>query len=210
MPNVTHEIEVEAPLSTVYNQWTQFEEFPRFMEGVTEVRQIDARRLAWKAEIAGNTAEWEAEIDRQEPDEVISWHAVSGRGIDGAVSFQPAGEDRTRITLDMSYEHESWTEQIGDLLGIVDRRVEGDLERFKEFIEGRGHETGAWRGAIHSAEVRDGHPVMPPPGEPEVEKTHIDVERERAEERQADPSAPGGAPGGNVDIDPTTGLPRRS
>src|SRR5690606_22693988 len=88
MPKVERAIEVEAPLQVVYNQWTQFEEFPEFMEGVTEVRQIDPRRLAWKAEIAGDVAEWEAQIDEQEPDEIIAWHTVAGRGVDGSVSFR--------------------------------------------------------------------------------------------------------------------------
>lgn len=212
MPRVESEIEVEAPLTTVYNQWTQFETFPEFMEGVTEVRQIDPRRLYWKAEIGGRVAEWEAEIDRQEPDEVISWHSVGGKGMDGVVTFQPAGEGRTRVHLDIEYEA-SVMERIGDVLGIVEGRVEGDLERFKEFIETRRQETGAWRGSIHSAEIRDGHPVdTDERGERSREmregtvrepdgtiKTHYDEERERAEQRQAGavdgPQAgPGGGP----------------
>lgn len=209
MPKVERAIEVEAPLQVVYNQWTQFEEFPELMEGVTEVRQIDPRRLAWKAEIAGDVAEWEAQIDEQEPDEIIAWHTVAGRGVDGSVSFRPAGEDRTHIQLDMSYETESWTEKVGDMLGFVERRVEGDLERFKEFIEARGHETGGWRGSIHTTEVRDGHP-MNSPNEGTIE-THVDAERRSAEERQAgavDLDEPGAAPGGGPAIDPATGQRR--
>jgi len=208
MPEIERDILVEAPLSVVYNQWTQFEEFPRFMEGVTEVRQIDPRRLAWTAEIAGKTSRWEAQIDEQEPDELIAWHSVSGHGVDGAVSFRPAGENRTNVHLAMRYDPEGLTERLGDVLGLIQRRVEGDLQRFKEFIESRGHETGAWRGTIHSVDVRDGHPVVQPDGQ--AETMHIDAERERAEQRQADPSAAGGAPGGNLAIDPTTGAPRRS
>ncbi len=208
MPTVQRDIEVEAPLSAVYNQWTQFEEFPQFMEGVQEVRQIDARRLAWKAEIAGHTAEWEAQIDEQQPDELIAWHTISGRGVDGSVAFRPDGETRTHIQLDMSYETESWTEQVGEMLGFVERRVEGDLKRFKEFIESRGHETGAWRGEIESTPIVGGHPATAGPGD--TIETNRDLQRERAEERQANPSEPGGAPGGNLAIDPLTGLPRPS
>ena len=207
MPQVERDIEIEAPLSVVYNQWTQFEEFPEFMEGVDEVKQIDPRRLWWRVEVAGRMTEWEAEIDEQEPDELISWHTISGRGMDGAVSFRPAGEDRTNVHLQISYDYENWAEQVGDVFGIVKHRVEADLEEFKDFIEKRGHETGGWRGEIHTTEIRDGHPVM---GENGTIKTEHDAERARAEQRQTEPGEAGGAPGGNVDINPTTGEPRTS
>jgi len=207
MPRIERDIEVEAPLTAVYNQWTQFEEFPRFMEGVQEVKQLDPRRLFWTVEVAGRVDEWEAEIDRQEPDELISWHSTAGRGMDGVVMFRPAGEDRTNVHLEIAYEQETWAESVGDALGLVEGRVEGDLERFKEFIESRGHETGGWRGEIHSAEVRDGHPVV----DDDTVETHRDAERTTAEERQREPSPSetGAAPGGGPVIDPNTGQPRQ-
>ncbi len=141
-------IEVDRPLSTVYNQWTQFEEFPQFMEGVESVTQIDDRRLHWVAEIAGTRREWEAEIVDQEPDRRIAWRSLDGTGNAGVVSFEPAGADRTKVVLDLDVEPEGLVEQIGDKLGFVSKRAEGDLERFKEFIESRPQETGAWRGQI--------------------------------------------------------------
>jgi uncharacterized membrane protein len=148
MAKIEKSIEVNAPVRTVYNQWTQFEEFPRFMEGVREVRQLDNKRLYWRAEISGKEKEWNAEIADQVPDQHIAWHSTTGSRNAGRVSFQQLDNNRTRITLIMDYEPESAAENVGDLFGIVSGRVEGDLKRFKEFIESRGHETGAWRGEI--------------------------------------------------------------
>ena len=146
-------IDVDVPVRTAYNQWTQFEEFPRFMEGVKEVRQQGDKRLHWKAEIAGKDVEWDAEITQQTPDERIGWRSTSGKPNAGSVSFYPIGANQTRITLRIDYEPEAALEKVGDALGVVDRRIEGDLERFKEFIEGRGRETGAWRGEIHGGRI---------------------------------------------------------
>jgi uncharacterized membrane protein len=141
-------IEVRAPLSTVYNQWTQFEEFPQFMQGVEKVKQLDDRRLHWVADIGFVEREWDAEIVRQEPDEVIAWRAMGDVSNDGTVMFTPSSAGDTRVTLVMEYEPEGFMEKLGDKMGVIEKRVEGDLKRFKEFIESRGAETGGWRGEI--------------------------------------------------------------
>jgi uncharacterized membrane protein len=153
MASVEKSIEVNVPLSTAYNQWTQFEQFPLFMEGVEEVRQLDDKRLHWKASIAGKTEEWDAIITEQVPDQQIAWASTTGAENSGIVHFMPSGADKTRITLVIGYDPEGIVETAGDKLGFVGRRVEGDLKRFKEFIEERGTETGAWRGQIHEAQV---------------------------------------------------------
>jgi len=147
-------IDVKAPVSTVYNQWTQFEDFPQFMEGVEQVTQLDDKRLHWKAKIAGKEKEWDAEIFEQVPDQRIAWRSMSGAKNSGAVSFIPADSNTTRITLRLSYESEGALEKTADALGLVSGRVEGDLKRFKEFIESRGTETGEWRGEIRGREVK--------------------------------------------------------
>jgi len=148
METIEKSVEVDAPLQAVYNQWTQFEEFPRFMQGVEEVRQLTDTRLFWRAEIWGKAAEWEAEIYEQIPDQRIAWRSVTGHPNAGAVSFQSLGDSRTKVTLTMSYEPLGAMEKIADALGIVTARVEGDLKRFREFIEERGRATGAWRGEV--------------------------------------------------------------
>jgi len=141
-------IDVNVPLSTVYNQWTQFEEFPRFMENIESVEQQDETGLHWVAKIAGKTVEWDAEISEQVPDKRIVWYGANGPMRNGMVSFNPINDDITRVTLRIDYDPEGLVEQAGDKLGILSNRVQGDLERFKEFIESRGSETGAWRGKI--------------------------------------------------------------
>jgi uncharacterized membrane protein len=153
METIEKSIEVDAPLSAVYNQWTQFEEFPRFMEGVKSVKQLDDKRLHWHAEIAGKDKEWDAEIYRQEPDQTIAWRSTSGAQNSGEVRFSSAGDGRTRVTLTMSYDPEGFIENVGDALGAVSMRVKGDLNRFKDFIEERGRETGGWRGEIRGGSV---------------------------------------------------------
>ena len=152
---IRESVEVEVPLSTAYNQWTQFEEFPRFMEGVESVHQLDASRLFWKAEIGGKTVEWQAKITEQIPDMRVAWRSVSGAKNAGSVTFDRLGDQRTRVHLELEYEPEGLVENVGDFLGVVSRRARGDLERFKEFIERRGHETGAWRGRIPSPETSE-------------------------------------------------------
>jgi uncharacterized membrane protein len=151
MATIEKSIDVDAPLRTVYNQWTQFEEFPKFMEGVSEVRQLDDKRLHWKAEIGGQEREWDAEIYEQVPDQRIAWRSISGKDNAGVVIFQPLETNKTRINLRIDYDPKGFLENAGDVIGLVSQRVEGDLERFRDFIEKRGVETGAWRGQIRSA-----------------------------------------------------------
>jgi uncharacterized membrane protein len=148
MSTIEQSIDVEAPTSTVYNQWTQFEEFPRFMEGVQEVRQLDDRRLLWRAEIGGRPKEWEAEITEQIPEERIAWRSRAGDANAGVVTFHHLAPGRTRVMLQLEYDPEGALENAADAVGIVSARVKGDLQRFKEFIEARGVETGAWRREI--------------------------------------------------------------
>jgi uncharacterized membrane protein len=147
MAHIEKSIEVNAPLRTVYNQWTQFEDFPRFMEGVKEVRQIDDTHVHWHAEIGGRDKEWDAVITEQVPDSIIAWRSVAGAENAGRVEFHPAASG-TRITIKLTYDPEGAVEKVGDLVGVVGRRVEGDLKRFKDFIEGRERETGQWRGEV--------------------------------------------------------------
>lgn len=148
MGSTTHSIEVNAPLRIVYNQWTQFEEFPRFMEGVEEVRQDGPKRLFWKATIAGKEKQWEAEIVEQVPDQRIAWVSVDGTPNAGEVNFESLDSERTLITLTLQYEPEGLLEKAGDVLGIPSSHVEGNLQRFRDFIEQTGKETGGWRGRI--------------------------------------------------------------
>jgi uncharacterized membrane protein len=147
MSTIEKSVTVDVPVHTAYDQWTQFESFPRFMEGVESVEQIDDKRLHWKAEIAGVKREWDAEIVDQLPDQQIAWRSTAGTKNDGTVLFAPADQG-TRVTLRLEFEPEGVVEKAGDVLQIVDRRVDGDLGRFKEFIEARGVETGEWRGEI--------------------------------------------------------------
>ncbi len=149
MGTVTEHIDVAVPIRTAYNQWTQFEEFPRFMEGVTEIRQLTDTMTHWKTKIAGVEREFDARITEQLPDERVAWTSTTGSKQAGVVTFHRLDENLTRVTVQMDFEPEGLAEQAGDKLGVIDRRVKGDLARFKEFIEGRGGvETGAWRGQV--------------------------------------------------------------
>ena len=141
MSTIEKSIEVNVPVSTAYNQWTQFEDFPKFMEGVKEVKQLDDKRLHWRAEIAGK-------------DKRIAWRSRTGAPNAGVVTFHQISPTTTRIMLQLEYDPETVVEKAGDWIGIVSRRVERDLQRFKEFIESRGQETGAWRGEIQGGDVR--------------------------------------------------------
>jgi uncharacterized membrane protein len=145
---IDESIEVEVPVTTAYNQWTQFEDFPLFMEGVDHVQQRDDTRLHWVATIGGRTAEWDAKILEQHPDTQISWISEDGKKTRGTVSFEPRGESRTLIRLSMSYQTAGPLEAAGSAAGLDRQRVRGDLQRFKELIENRGDESGAWRGEI--------------------------------------------------------------
>ena len=148
MATIEKSIDVNVPVRTAYNQWTQFEDFPQFMEGIEEVRQLTDDRLHWRANVGGREQEWEARITEQTPDQRIAWTAEEGAPNAGVVTFHRLEPQKTRVMLQMDYEPEGVVENVGDALGFVSRRVEGDLDRFKEFIESRGQETGAWRGEI--------------------------------------------------------------
>ena len=148
MSSVEQSIEVQVPVSTAYNQWTQFEEFPKFMEGVEQVQQLDDTSLRWVAEIAGKRKEWDAKITEQTPDQRIAWTNIDGPFNAGVVTFHKIDDNTSKVMLQMEYEPEGAVEKVGDALGIVKGRIRGDLERFKGFIESRGSETGAWRGEV--------------------------------------------------------------
>ncbi len=154
MSTIERSIEVDLPVRTVYDQWTQFEEFPRFMEGVQAVDQVDDRRLHWVAEIAGQQREWDAEITEQRPDERIAWRSTAGVPNGGVVTFHRLGDEKTKIMLQLEYEPKGAVERTGDLLGVIERRAAGDLQRFRDYLETRGHETGAWRGEVPRPEGR--------------------------------------------------------
>ena len=152
MERVEKTVDVDQPVSTVYNQWTQFEDFPHFMDGVKEVRQLDDTHLHWRAEVWGKEKEWDAEITEQEPDKRISWKSVGGAANAGTVRFEPLEGDRTRVRLVMAYDPEGVVENVGDALGLFTSRVEHSVQEFKRFIESRGSETGAWRGDVDGGE----------------------------------------------------------
>lgn len=153
MTRVEESIEVEVPVRAAYNQWTQFEQFPQFMEGVEEVRQLDDTRLHWVADVAGKRKEWDAKITEQNPDQRVAWTNTSGAENAGVVTFHRVDDAKTRVMVQMDVDPEGLVEEAGAALGFVQRRVKGDLERFKEFIESRGQETGAWRGEVKQTDV---------------------------------------------------------
>ena len=148
METVEKSIDIDVPVSTAYNQWTQFEEFPRFMEGVESVKQLDDTHLHWVANVGGERKEWTAQITEQIPDQRIAWRSEGGEFTAGVVTFQPLSPNCAHVTVRLNYEPKGITEKIGDMLGVVSNRVQRDLERFKDFIEARGQETGAWRGTV--------------------------------------------------------------
>ena len=148
MSSIVESIDVEVPVRTAYDQWTQFEEFPQFMEGIERVDQLDDTRLHWVAKIAGKTKEWDAKVTEQTPDQRVAWTSTSGAPNGGVVTFHRIAENTTRVTVQMDFEPEGPVEGVGDALGVPERRVKGDLEKFKQFIESRGVETGAWRGEV--------------------------------------------------------------
>jgi uncharacterized membrane protein len=151
MSQIIETIDVDVPVRTAYDQWTQFEEFPLFMEAVEKVDQLDDTHIAWTAKLNGIEKKWVAEITEQIPDERIAWRAVEGAENAGVVTFHRLADDKTRVTLQLDVEPEGPVESIGDALGFVARQAKGDMERFKRFIESRGNETGAWRGTVSNA-----------------------------------------------------------
>ena len=148
MKTIEESIEIAVPVSTAYSQWTQFESFPRFMDGIDRVEQKGDTQLHWVAEVGGEKREWDADITEQHPDQRVAWKAKGEEGPNGVVMFQKLDDAHTKVKLRMAYEPEGMKQAIGSAFGIDSRRVKGDLESFKEFIEARGSETGAWRGEV--------------------------------------------------------------
>jgi uncharacterized membrane protein len=142
-------VDVRVPVRTAYDQWTQFETFPAFMEGVKSVRHLDDTTLEWVADVAGREKRWEATITEQEPDQRIAWTSAEGAHNAGVVTFHRIDDGTSRVTLQLDVDPEGPVENLGDALGVVARQVKGDMERFRDFIEARGTETGAWRGDVH-------------------------------------------------------------
>jgi uncharacterized membrane protein len=153
MSTIEKSIDVHVPVHRAYNQWTQFEEFPRFMEGIEEVRQLDEKRLHWRANVGGKEKQWNAIVTEQIPDRRIAWRNVTGSPNAGVVTFHRLNDNTTRIMLQLEYDPEGVVENVGDIVGVVSHRIQGDLQRFKEFIEARGTETGAWRGKIQQSKT---------------------------------------------------------
>jgi uncharacterized membrane protein len=156
MPKIEDSIEVQVPVREAYNQWTQFEEFPEFMEGIQSVQQLDDTHVHWVAEIRGESRAWTTEITEQQPDKKVAWKTIEGEvKNDGVVTFEPVAGGQTRVNVQMDVESESSAENVlGGLLGIVKSQVRGDLERFKQLIENREEETGAWRGEVREGETK--------------------------------------------------------
>jgi uncharacterized membrane protein len=157
MPRIEDTIDVQVPVQQAYNQWTQFEDFPKFMEGIQSVQQLDDTHVQWVAEIRGESRQWTTEITEQRPDEKVAWKTIEGEvKNDGVVSFEPMGDAQTRVSVQMDVEGDSTAENVaGDLLGVVKSQVRGDLERFKQLIENRDEETGAWRGSVRGGHFDD-------------------------------------------------------
>jgi uncharacterized membrane protein len=153
MATIEESIDVDVPVGTAYNQWTQFEEFPQFMEGVEQVRQVDDSHLHWVVEHNGQRYEFDTEITEQRPDERVAWETTAGKAHAGVVTFHRIDDARSRVAVQMDWEPEGMLETLGRALGSDDRRVKSDLERFKQLIESRGAESGAWRGEIEQGDV---------------------------------------------------------
>jgi uncharacterized membrane protein len=153
MSNITESIDVEVPVRTAYDQWTQFEEFPKFMSAIERVDQLDDQRLHWVAKVGGKTKEWDAKITEQTPDQRVAWTSTSGADNAGVVTFHRIDDNKTRVTVQMDVDPEGALENVGDAIGVPERQVKGDLERFKKFIESRGGETGAWRGEVQQNDL---------------------------------------------------------
>jgi uncharacterized membrane protein len=148
MSTITEIVEVDVPVSTAYNQWTQFESFPQFMEGVEEIRQLDATHTHWVTKVGGVKREFDAKITEQHPDERVAWSSTDGPDHAGVITFHRIAEDKTRVTAQMEIDPEGFVENVADKLGVLGHRVKADMRRFKEFVEHQGHETGGWRGNV--------------------------------------------------------------
>jgi len=154
MAAVQHSIDVNVPISVAYDQWTQFETFPSFMDGVESVTQLDDTHVHWVARVAGRRKEWDAEIHEQVPDRRVAWRSLTGARNAGVVTFEPGDDGKTTVTLHMDVEPDGIVEEAGTATGFLDRQVQGDLERFRDFIEARGRETGGWRREVEQGQVR--------------------------------------------------------
>jgi uncharacterized membrane protein len=156
MPKIRDSIDVQVPVQQAYNQWTQFEEFPKFMDGIQSVQQLDETHVQWVAEIRGESRQWTTEITDQQPDEKVAWKTIDGEvKNDGVVTFEQVGDNQTRVNVEMDVQSDSRAENVaGDLLDIVQDQVHGDLERFKRLIENRDEATGAWRGEVQEGETK--------------------------------------------------------
>jgi len=149
MSQIQQSIDVDVPVRTAYNQWTQFESFPQFMSGVESITQIDDTHLHWVTEIAGIEREFDAEVTEQHPDERVAWASTGGETRHaGVVTFHRLDDAKTRVMVQIDWEPSDLVEKVGSAINVDERRVKGDLARFKEFIESRGQETGAWRGDV--------------------------------------------------------------
>ena len=158
MATIEKSIDVGVPVSVAYDQWTQFEEFPQFMDGIVEVKQLDDTHLRWVADIDGERKEWKAEVIEQEPDRVVAWRSVEGLENSGRVEFEPI-DSGTRVSVAMQYDADGVKESLGALFGIDGRQVANDLESFRELVEAREVPTGAWRGTVESGDVVDSDPA---------------------------------------------------
>lgn len=166
MSTIEQTVDVAVPVRVAYDQWTQFEDFPKFMEGVDRIEQVTPTRTHWETSIAGIRREFDAEITEQRPDECVVWHTVGTPRQAGVVSFQPLDPMNTRVVLQMQFIPEGVVEQVGDKLNLVESRVKGDLQRFKEFIEDHGHPTGGWRGSVGTDPMPASAAATPPAREP--------------------------------------------
>ncbi|MFN8109378.1 MAG: SRPBCC family protein [Thermoleophilia bacterium] len=192
MSTIEETIEVAAPVRAAYDQWTQFEDFPRFMEGVQEVRQLDDTHLHWRATVAGDSKEWDAEITEQVPEQVIAWRAVGGYRNAGVVHFESLGGERTKIHLLLDHEPQGAAEKIGDWLGLVGRQAKDDLKRFRDLIEARGDAPQGWRGEVgdegtHGTGAAAGDRIT----DPTPQQTRIDDPEAGAMGMQSDPMRKG-------------------
>lgn len=150
MATIEESVDVQVPVRTAYDQWTQFEQFPSFMESVDQVQQEDDKHLRWVASIAGDRREWRAEITEQHPDHRVAWKALDAAGPHGVVTFHKLSDDETRVMVQMDYEPEGAKESLGSALGLDSHSVKRDLNSFKELIEQQGSASGAWRGNVEN------------------------------------------------------------
>jgi uncharacterized membrane protein len=148
MSTIEESIDIDVPIRTAYDQWTQFEEFPSFMEGVESVTQLDDTHLHWVAEFGGARREWDAVVTEQHPDERVAWTSTTGTSNAGVVTFHKLDDTKTRVMLQLDVDPEGFVEHAGDTLGFIRRRASGDLGRFKNLIESRGAASGGWRGEV--------------------------------------------------------------